>query len=101
MRKMPARLRLLRIDEPGFVPLSEAGAEMLFEVVSQGFERASIVVTTNRPFDQWAGTFGSERLTGALPDRLSHHVHVIGDERRRMPPQSEQRDRRELILRST
>ena len=70
-------MKLLIIDELGFVPLSPTGAELLFEVFSQRYERGSILVTTNLPFDEWADMFGSERLTGALLDRLTHHVHII------------------------
>ena len=61
----------------GFVPLSPTGAELLFEVFSQRYERGSILVTTNLPFDEWTEVFGSERLTGALLDRLTHHVHIL------------------------
>ena len=61
----------------GFVPLSTTGAELLFEVFSQRYERGSILVTTNLPFDEWTDVFGSERLTGALLDRLTHHVHIL------------------------
>ena len=50
---------------------------MLFEVFSQRYERGSILVTTNLPFDEWTEVFGSERLTGALLDRLTHHVHIL------------------------
>ena len=60
-----------------FVPLSTTGAELLFEVFSQRYERGSILVTTNLPFDEWTDVFGSERLTGALLDRLTHHVHIL------------------------
>ena len=67
----------LIIDELGFVPLSPTGAELLFEVFSQRYERGSILVTTNLPFDEWTEVFGSERLTGALLDRLTHHVHIL------------------------
>ena len=70
-------LSLLIIDELGFVPLSPTGAELLFEVFSQRYERGSILVTTNLPFDEWTEVFGSERLTGALLDRLTHHVHIL------------------------
>ena len=61
----------------GFVPLSPTGAELLFEVFSQRYERGSVLVTTNLPFDEWTDVFGSERLTGALLDRLTHHVHIL------------------------
>ena len=70
-------LKLLIIDELGFVPLSKTGAELLFEVFSQRYERGSTLVTTNLPFDEWTEVFGSERLTGALLDRLTHHVHIL------------------------
>ena len=77
LQKKLSRLKLLIIDELGFVPLSRTGAELLFEVFSQRYERGSILVTTNLPFDEWTGVFGSERLTGALLDRLTHHVHIL------------------------
>jgi len=77
MQRKLARLNLLIIDELGFVPLSKTGAEMLFEVFSQRYERGSVLVTSNLPFDEWTDVFGSERLTGALLDRLTHHVHIL------------------------
>ena len=77
LQKKLARLKLLIIDELGFVPLSKIGAELLFEVFSQRYERGSILVTTNLPFDEWTEVFGSERLTGALLDRLTHRVHIL------------------------
>src|SRR4029434_4388033 len=72
-----AGYKLLIIDELGYVPLSQTGAELLFEVFSQRYERGSSVVTSNLPFDEWTSVFGSERLTGALLDRLTHHVHIL------------------------
>ena len=77
LQRQLSRLSLLIIDELGFVPLSSTGAELLFEVFSQRYERGSILVTTNLPFDEWTEVFGSERLTGALLDRLTHHVHIL------------------------
>jgi len=77
VQRQLARLKLLIIDELGFVPLSTTGAELLFEVFSQRYERGSILVTTNLPFDEWTDVFGSERLTGALLERLTHHLHII------------------------
>jgi len=63
--------------ELGYVPLSPTGAELLFEVFSQRYERGATIVTSNLPFDEWTSVFGSERLTGALLDRLTHHVHIL------------------------
>ena len=57
--------------------MSRTGAELLFEVFSQRYERGSILATTNLPLDDWAGVFGSECLTGVLLDRLTHHVHIL------------------------
>ena len=68
---------LLIIDELGFVPLSKTGAELLFEIISQRYERGSIIITSHLPFDEWTGVFGAERLTGAILDRLTHHVHIL------------------------
>ena len=77
LQRKLARLKLLIIDELGFVPLSKTGAELLFEVFSHRYERGSLLVTSNLPFDEWTEIFGSERLTGALLDRLTHHVHIL------------------------
>ena len=77
LQKQLAKDHLLIIDERGFVPLSKTGAELLFEVFSQRYERGSILVTSNLPFDEWTEIFASERLTGALLDRLTHHVHIL------------------------
>jgi DNA replication protein DnaC len=72
-----AALKLLIVDELGYVPLSQTGAELLFEVFSQRHERGATIVTSNLPFEDWTSVFGSERLTGALLDRLTHHVHIL------------------------
>ena len=77
LQRQFAAYKLLIIDELGYVPLSQTGAELLFEVFSQRYERGSTVVTSNLPFDEWTSVFGSERLTGALLDRLTHHVHIL------------------------
>ena len=77
LQKQLAAQDLLIIDELGFVPLSKTGAELLFEIISQRYERGSIIITSNLPFDEWTEVFGSERLTGAILDRLTHHVHIL------------------------
>ena len=77
LQKQMAGYKLLIIDELGFVPLSKTGAELLFELISQRYERGSTLITSNLPFDEWTETFGSERLTGALLDRLTHHVSIL------------------------
>jgi DNA replication protein DnaC len=62
-QKQLARQELLIVDELGFVPLSKIGAEMLFEVFSQRYERTSTLVTSNLPFAEWTEILGAERLT--------------------------------------
>jgi DNA replication protein DnaC len=68
---------LMILDEFGYVPFSKAGAELLFEVVSRAYERTSLILTTNLPFENWTEVLGNERLTGALLDRITHRVHII------------------------
>ena len=58
------------------MPFSKTGAELLFEVVSRAYERTSLIVTTNLPFEVWTEVMGTERLTGALLDRLTHRIHI-------------------------
>jgi len=77
LQKQLASHELLIIDELGFVPLSKTGAELLFELISQRYERGATIITSNLPFNEWTTTFGEERLTGALLDRLTHHVHIL------------------------
>jgi len=77
LHKQLERLDVLLLDELGYVPFSKAGAELLFDVVSRAYERTSLIVTTNLPFEQWTEVLGSERLTGALLDRLTHRVHIL------------------------
>jgi DNA replication protein DnaC len=76
-QKQMAAYQLLIIDELGFVPLSKTGAELLFELISQRYERGATLITSNLPFDEWTETLGSERLTGALLDRITHHVNIL------------------------
>ena len=69
-------VKLLIVDELGYVPLWPTGAELLFEAFSQRYERGS-TITSNLPFEDWKSVLGSERLTGALLDRLTHHVSIL------------------------
>jgi len=71
------RLDLLMLDELGYVPFVKAGAELPFDVVGRAYERSSLIVTTHLPFEQWTEVLGSERLTGALLDRLTRRVHIL------------------------
>jgi DNA replication protein DnaC len=90
--------KLLIVDELGYVPLSPTGAELLFEIFSQRYERGSIIVTSNLPFEDWTSVFGSERLTGALLDRLTHYVHILemnGDSYRLKQSKSRRRKSRD------
>ena len=75
--KQLSRFDLLILDELGYVPFTKAGSELLFEVVSRAYEQQSVIITTNLPFEQWVEVCGSERLTGAMLDRLTHRVHII------------------------
>ena len=77
VQKQLAKQDLLIVDELGYVPLSKTSAELLFEIFSQRYEQAATLVTSNLPFNEWTEIFGSERLTGALLDRLTHHVHIL------------------------
>jgi DNA replication protein DnaC len=77
LQKQLAAYGLLIVDELGYVPLSPTGAELLFETFSRRYERGAVIVTSNLPFDEWTSVFGAERLTGALLDRLTHHVHIL------------------------
>src|SRR5271169_976065 len=77
MKTQLAKLDLLILDELGYVPASKLGAELLFDVISTAYERTSLIITTNLPFERWVEVLGSERLTGATLDRLTHRCHII------------------------
>jgi len=77
IRGQLAKLDLLVLDELGYVPASKAGAELLFDVIATAYERNSMLVTTNLPFENWTEVLGSERLTGAALDRLTHRCHIV------------------------
>lgn len=71
------RTELIVIDEIGFVPLHKDAAELLFQVISDCYERKSLIITSNLEFSQWNTVFGDNRLTAALVDRLIHHSHIL------------------------
>jgi DNA replication protein DnaC len=76
LKSQLAKPDLLILDELGYVPASKVGAELLFDVISTAYERSSVLVTTNLPFEEWTEVLGSERLTGATLDRLTHQRHT-------------------------
>lgn len=72
------RPRLLILDEVGYLPIDQHGADLLFQVISQRYERGSIVLTTNKPFKQWPSIFNNDStITAAVLDRLLHHAETI------------------------
>ncbi len=81
LEKQIQKLDVIIMDELGYIPLDRQGAEHLFGFFSQCYEQVSLVVTTNLPFVDWPQIFANDqRLTGALLDRLTHHVHIIAIE---------------------
>jgi len=69
---------LLLLDEIGYLPIDQHGADLLFQVISQRYERGSIVLTTNKPFKQWATIFNNDStIASAVLDRLLHHAETI------------------------
>jgi DNA replication protein DnaC len=77
IRGQLSKLDLLVLDELGYVPMGKAGAELLFDVMSRAYERMSLIVTTNLPFENWTEVLDNERLTGATLDRLTHRCHIV------------------------
>jgi DNA replication protein DnaC len=71
------KVDLMVIDEVGFVPFHKDAAELLFQVISDCYERRSLIITSNLEFSQWNTIFGDDRLTAALIDRLIHHSHIL------------------------
>jgi DNA replication protein DnaC len=70
--------RVLVIDEMGYLPIDKTGADLLFQIISQRYERGSIILTSNRPYKKWAEIFNNDAtLTSALLDRLLHHAETV------------------------
>ena len=68
---------LIALDEVGYVPLADARAEFLFQVIAERAERAAIIITTNLPFSEWTQVFPNPRLCKALLDRITDRAHII------------------------
>ncbi len=90
------RYPVIAIDELGYVPLAEIGAELLFQVISDRAERATVIITTNLPFSEWTQVFANARLCKALLDRLTDRAHIIetGTESYRFKRSMEKRSRK-------
>jgi len=72
------RPTVLILDEVGYLPIDQKGADLLFQVISQRYERGSILLTTNKPFKQWASIFNNDStIASAVLDRLLHHAETI------------------------
>ena len=72
-----ARYDLIALDEVGYVPLAEVGAEFLFQVIAERAEKAAVIVTTNLPFSEWTQVIPNARLCKALLDRITDRAHII------------------------
>ena len=72
-----AGLDLLVVDELGYMPIDSQRADLFFQLVSRRYERGSMIVTTNKPFDQWGRVFGDDVIASAILDRLLHHCHIV------------------------
>jgi DNA replication protein DnaC len=77
LRGQLGRQDVLVLDEFGYVPASQTGAELLFDVISTAYEKTSVIVTTNLPFERWTEVLGSDRLVAATLDRLTHRCHLL------------------------
>jgi len=77
LEKQLDKFQLLILDDLGYVPFSKSGAELLFGIVASRYERRSVLVTTNLEFSAWTEVMGSERMTVALVDRLTHQCQIV------------------------
>jgi DNA replication protein DnaC len=72
-----ARYELIAIDEVGYVPMADLGAEFLFQVIAERAEKAAVILTTNLPFSEWTQVIPNARLCKALLDRVTDRAHII------------------------
>ena len=72
-----SRYDLIALDEVGYVPFAQVGAELLFQVVAERAERATLIITANLPFSEWTQVFPGARLCKALVDRITDRAHII------------------------
>jgi DNA replication protein DnaC len=77
LMKQLAKAELLICDEWGYVPLDRTGAQLLFEVISECYERKTLIINTNIEFSRWVNVFYDEQMTGAILDRVLHHCHLL------------------------
>jgi len=75
--KQISKAELVICDEWGYVPLDRTGAQLLFEVVSECYERKTLIINTNIEFSRWVNVFYDEQMTGAIIDRVLHHCHLL------------------------
>src|SRR5438094_5772444 len=71
------RIPLLVIDEVGYIPFEAEAANLFFQLISSRYERASVIVTSNKPFGRWGEVFGDDTVAAAMIDRLVHHAEVV------------------------
>lgn len=90
-----SRYDLIAIDEVGYVPLAEVGAEFLFQVIAERAEKAAVIMTTNLPFSEWTQVIPNARLCKALLDRITDRAHILetGTESYRFRRTAEKRNR--------
>ena len=75
--KQVSKAELIICDEWGYVPLDRTGAQLLFELISECYERRTLIINTNIEFSRWVNVFYDEQMTGAILDRVLHHCHLL------------------------